>query len=63
MTDKPNTPDTKVTAGVFAGGFSALVAWSLKTFADINMPPEVAIALATVVTFIVQWAVPNKKVA
>lgn len=53
-------PDRKVTVGAAVGGLVAVVTWSLKTFADVEMSAEAAVGFATALTFIVQYIVPNK---
>lgn len=53
------TPTNKVTAGLFAGAVTALAAYSMKTFAKVDMPAEIGAAISMVVTFVVQWLVPD----
>ena len=48
----------KVAAGGFAGGMSLLVVWGLGSL-GVDVPPEVAAALTTVITFAVSYLVPD----
>lgn len=50
-------PTTKVTAGAIAGALMAIIAWAAKAFAAVDIPTEIALAGATVITFAVQWTV------
>jgi len=50
-------PTNKVQAGIAAGAMAALVAWSVKQFAHIDVPAEIGVALSTLFTFIVQYMV------
>ena len=47
-------PTNKVAAGVLAGAITAIVVWCVRQFAKIEVPAEVAMAITTVITFIVQ---------
>lgn len=53
------TPDRKVTVGLFAGSVMAILAWCSKQYAGVEIPAEVALAGATVITFILQYVIPN----
>ncbi len=53
------TPTNKVLAGTAAGALSAIVAWGVKSLGHIDVPPEIAVAITTVVTFVVQYWVPD----
>jgi hypothetical protein len=53
------TPERKVTAGVLAGAVSALLVWTLRDYAGIAVPAEQAVAITTVITFTIQWVIPN----
>jgi hypothetical protein len=52
-------PDRKVTVGLFAGAVMTIVAWVSKTFADVELSAEVALAGSTVIVFVLQYYVPN----
>lgn len=52
-------PNRKVTAGLMAGSIMTILAWASKTYAGVEIPAEVALAGATVITFIIQYAIPE----
>jgi hypothetical protein len=52
-------PSRKVTVGLVAGSVMTILAWCSKTYAGVEIPAEVALAGATVITFILQYAIPN----
>ena len=54
------TPDRKVNVGMFTGALAAIAAWAAAEFAGITVPAEIGIAASTVLSFIVQYMVPNK---
>lgn len=54
-------PDRKVVAGALAGGLVAVLAWALKTFYSVEFSADAAVGLTTVLTFVVQYCVPNKE--
>jgi len=56
-------PTNKVQAGILAGALAAIAAWALKTWGHTEMPAEIAVALSTVITFGVQYFVPDQKEA
>jgi len=43
---------SKVAAGGIAGIIVTILIWALQTFAGIDVPPEVAAAMVTVISFI-----------
>jgi hypothetical protein len=53
-------PDRKVTAGALAGSATAIMTWALNQFAGVQLPGEVAVACATILTFGVSYMVPNQ---
>lgn len=55
-------PDRKVTAGALAGSLSAILVWTLNTYVTVErpIPAEIAVAVTTVLTFMVSYFVPNK---
>lgn len=68
MTDetepKPKiVPTRKVSVGALAGAVSAVGVWSLRYFADVELPADVAVAGTVIVTFIIQWIVPDAQEA
>ena len=54
-------PQRKVLAGGIAGAVSSLTVWALQIFAGIDVPAEQAVAITTIITFIVQYSVPNSQ--
>jgi hypothetical protein len=56
-------PTNKVAAGVLAGALMVLLAWAVKTFAQIELPTEVSMAGSTLITFVVQYFVTDAEPA
>jgi hypothetical protein len=52
-------PSRKVTVGLVAGSVMTILAWCSKQYAGVEIPAEVALAGATVINFILQYAIPN----
>lgn len=52
-------PSRKVTVGLVAGAFMTIIAWASDAYAGVKIPAEVALAGATVITFILQYMIPN----
>lgn len=52
-------PSRKVTVGLVAGAIMTILAWISKTYAGVEIPADVALAGATVINFILQYATPN----
>ena len=52
-------PTRKVTVGAMAGAVVAIAAWASKAYAAVEIPADVAIALTTLLTFVVQYFVPD----
>ncbi len=48
-------PTAKVTAGALGGALSIIAVWFIHTLANVDVPPEVASAVTTVVTFGAGW--------
>ena len=44
-------PTAKVTSSGAAGAFVLIVVWALDDYADVQIPPEVAAALTTLLSF------------
>lgn len=53
------TPSRKVTVGLVAGSVMTILAWASKVYAGVEIPAEVALAGATVITFALQYLIPN----
>lgn len=50
-------PNRKVNVGLAAGAVMTVLAWISKTYAGVEIPAEVALAGATIIVFILQYAV------
>ncbi len=48
-------PDRKVTLGALGGALGLLIVWVTSAFAGITIPAEPAMALQTIVVFVLQW--------
>ncbi len=53
-------PNAKVTAGVLAGALAGVILWCIKTFAHQDVPVEVGMSVSTILTFVVQYLVPEE---
>ena len=53
------TPSRKVTVGLVAGSVMTILAWCSKQYAGVEIPAEIALAGATVITFCLQYFVPE----
>ena len=56
-------PNRKVGAGAIAGAITVILVWTLNTFVTVQtpIPPEIASAITTVITFIVSYFVPESQ--
>jgi hypothetical protein len=54
-------PTNKVAAGGAAGALATIAVWAVQEFAKTPVPPEVAVALSALFTFVVQWFVPDRR--
>lgn len=52
-------PNRKVTVGLVSGSLMTILAWASKQYAGVEIPAEVALAGATVINFILQYAIPD----
>ncbi len=52
-------PEKKVTAATVAAAVVTILVWILRTFADIDIPAEVAVALSTVAVGIAGYFAPH----
>ena len=52
-------PDRKVQVGAGMGGLAAMVAWGVTALTGVVIPPEVAIALSSFLTFAAQYFIKN----
>ena len=48
-------PTRKVGAGALAGAVSVVVLWAIETFTTVDIPAEVAAAIATLIYFAVSY--------
>lgn len=53
------TPTTKVTVGVVAGAATAIILELVEKFSQVTFTPGFAVAISTVLSFIVSYVVPN----
>lgn len=54
------TPSTKVTTGAIAGAIVVFLLWVAKSTGLVDdMPEEVAVAISTVVSFVLSYVVPE----
>jgi hypothetical protein len=58
-TESRMLPDRKVAVGAGAGSIGTVVIW-LAGLAGVDVPPEVAAALVTVITFVVSYFVRSR---
>jgi putative flippase GtrA len=54
----PNLPQRKVVAGGATGALSSIVVWLLQQ-QGVDVPPEIAVAITTLLSFIVSYWVPS----
>ena len=55
------TPTNKVSAGGITASLAVVIAWAAKEFWRVEVPTEIGIALAGVLSFVVSWFVPDRK--
>lgn len=60
MAEKTLVPTRKVVAGGLAGALTTLIVAVIEGLGGIEVSPDVAAALTTVLSFIVAYAVPEK---
>lgn len=54
------TPSAKVTAAALAGALTAVVVWIVTATSGVDVPPEVAAALTTILAVAVAYLVPDR---
>lgn len=54
--------DRKVKVGAASLAAMTIAAWISRAFAGVEIPADVALAGATLVNFVLQWAIPNAEV-
>jgi mannose/fructose/N-acetylgalactosamine-specific phosphotransferase system component IIC len=52
-------PDRKVSVGLLAGATMSVIAWASQQFSGVAIPADVAIAGATIISFVIQYFVPH----
>ena len=52
-------PEKKVTAATLAAAIITLVIWILRTFADVDVPAEVALAISTIAVAVAGYFAPH----
>jgi putative flippase GtrA len=52
-------PSRKVTAGGLAGALSIIVVWIVNQSTGTNIPPQVASAITTILTFLASYMIPS----
>lgn len=52
-------PSRKVGVGFAVGGAIAILVWIAKKFGGVDVPADIALAGNTVLTFAIQYLVPN----
>ncbi len=50
-------PSKKVGSSALAGGLSIILVWAIKQFGHVEIPPEVASGLTTVISFVTGYLV------
>lgn len=53
-------PTNKVFAGGAAGAISVIIIWAAKTYGQVEIPPEVAVAIVAVITFALQYVITDE---
>lgn len=49
------SPTRKVMAGALSGAVTVVAVWLLGLFAKVDIPPEVAVAVSTIISFFVSY--------
>ena len=52
-------PSRKVGSAALAGGLSIILVWAIKQFGHVEIPPEVASGITTVLSFITGYVVED----
>jgi hypothetical protein len=61
MAEPTAVPTRKVAIGGAAGAVATIVVWASKAFGDVEVPAEIAVALTALITFGLQYMVPDKE--
>lgn len=54
------TPTPKVIAGGIAGSVTAIIVWATRQWGHADIPPEIAVAISTVVSFLASYFMPQE---
>ena len=52
-------PNRKIGSAALAGGLSIILVWAVKQWGHVEIPPEVASGLTTVISFVTGYLVPE----
>lgn len=52
-------PSRKVNAGGAVAAATVILVWAAKRFFEVDIPADIAVAISGLLTYLVQWAVPN----
>lgn len=61
MAEPTAVPTRKVAVGGAAGAIATIVVWTAKAFGDVEVPADIAVALTALITFALQYIVPDKE--
>jgi hypothetical protein len=61
MAEQSNVPTRKVAIGGAAGAVATILVWASKAFGGVEVPAEIAVALTALITFGLQYAIPDKE--
>lgn len=54
-------PTRKVAVGGAAGALATIICWASSAFGGVEIPAEIAVAITALVTFALQYVVPEKE--
>jgi len=54
-------PTTKTLAAGIAGAVTMIVVWAVKTWGKVDIPPEIAVAISTVISFAASYLTPPRE--
>lgn len=58
--ESSKVPNRKVVAGGLAGSLTAIMVWLAPNITEVEIPPEIAASITTIVTALVSYFVPNR---
>jgi hypothetical protein len=61
MAEPTAVPTRKVAIGGAAGAVATILVWACKAFGGVEVPAEIAVALTALITFGLQYLVPDKE--